>query len=98
MAIVESPVPPHLIKSPVHKGESMSTMSDSIPAVFDRKSNVMKAAVLEQAKHPLALQEVEIPRLEPDEVLVKVEVCGVCHSDLSIIDGDWSQMARLTKT
>lgn len=76
----------------------MKAISDHAPALFDRKSNMMKAAVLPQSKQPLALREVAIPTLDPDEVLVKVEVCGVCHSDLSIIDGDWTQLARLTKT
>src|SRR5579863_9546601 len=75
----------------------MRAISDQVPAVLERKSNIMRAVVLPQSKQPLALREVEIPTLEPDEVLVKVEVCGVCHSDLSIIDGDWSQLQRLTK-
>jgi alcohol dehydrogenase, propanol-preferring len=75
----------------------MSAIGDQVSAVLERKSNVMKAAVLQQSKQPLALQEVRIPTLESDEVLVKVEVCGVCHSDLSIIDGDWTQLKRLMK-
>ncbi len=27
-----------------------------------------------------------------------MEACGVCHSDLSIADGDWKQFAAITKT
>ena len=36
------------------------------------------------------LQEVEINRPEPgpEEVLIKVEVCGVCHTDLHTVEGD----------
>jgi propanol-preferring alcohol dehydrogenase len=29
--------------------------------------------------------------------LIKVEACGVCHSDLHIADGDWSQLAAIVK-
>ena len=32
-----------------------------------------------------------------DEVLIEVEVCGVCHSDLHVADGDWPQLARIVK-
>jgi len=32
-----------------------------------------------------------------DEVLIAVEVCGVCHSDLHVADGDWPQLARIVK-
>jgi len=41
--------------------------------------------------HPGAGLEVEtVPRPEvgPGEVLVEVAACGVCHSDLHILDGD----------
>jgi alcohol dehydrogenase, propanol-preferring len=30
-------------------------------------------------------------------VLIEVEACGVCHSDLHVADGDWPQMARIIK-
>jgi len=29
--------------------------------------------------------------------LIKVEACGVCHSDLHVADGDWSQLAAIVK-
>jgi propanol-preferring alcohol dehydrogenase len=40
----------------------------------------------------------EAPELEPqpDELLVRVEACGVCHSDLHMIRGDWPDVARRT--
>jgi alcohol dehydrogenase, propanol-preferring len=48
----------------------------------------MKAAVLTQFGAPLALEEVPTPVPADDEVLIRLEACGVCHSDLHIIDGD----------
>lgn len=48
----------------------------------------MKAMILEQLKKPLVLKDV--PRLKPApyEVLIKVKTCGVCRTDLHIIDGE----------
>jgi len=57
----------------------------------------MKAAVLHELKKPLAIEEVERPKPAENEVLIQVEACGVCHSDLSIADGDWKQFGSITK-
>src|SRR5712664_1535715 len=57
----------------------------------------MKAAVLNEFKEPLEFKEVPQPQLEPGDVLIKVEACGVCHSDLHVADGDWTQFARIVK-
>src|SRR5258708_7407112 len=57
----------------------------------------MKAAVLHEFKQPLVFKEVPRPQLEPGDVLIKVEACGVCHSDLHLADGDWSQLAAIVK-
>lgn len=57
----------------------------------------MRAAVIEEFKQPLVVQEVEVPVPDAGEVLIKVEACGVCHSDLSIADGDWPQLKRMIK-
>ena len=57
----------------------------------------MKAAVLHAFKTPLALEEVPRPEPAADEVLIEVEVCGVCHSDLHVADGDWTQLAGIIK-
>jgi propanol-preferring alcohol dehydrogenase len=57
----------------------------------------MKAAVLHEFKKPLALEEVPRPAIEADEVLIKVEACGVCHSDVHVADGDWPQFTGITK-
>lgn len=58
----------------------------------------MKAAVLREFKKPLALEELPQPQPEAGEVLIQVQACGVCHSDVHIADGDWSQFAKLVKS
>jgi alcohol dehydrogenase, propanol-preferring len=57
----------------------------------------MKAAVLHEFKKPLAIEEVTRPTPGPAEVLIEVEACGVCHSDLHVADGDWKQFAGIVK-
>jgi propanol-preferring alcohol dehydrogenase len=58
----------------------------------------MKAAVVREFKQPLVVEEVDKPAIGSDEVLIKVEACGVCHSDLHIAEGDWTQLKRMIKT
>jgi propanol-preferring alcohol dehydrogenase len=57
----------------------------------------MKAAVLHEFKQPLAIERTPDPKPGDGEVLVRVEACGVCHSDLHIADGDWPQFAPIVK-
>jgi alcohol dehydrogenase, propanol-preferring len=57
----------------------------------------MKAAVLVEFKKPLLLEEIERPTPGPGEVLIEVEACGVCHSDVHVADGDWGQFASIVK-
>jgi propanol-preferring alcohol dehydrogenase len=58
----------------------------------------MKAAVLHEFKKPLAIEEVGRPQPGTGEVLIRVEACGVCHSDVHVIDGDWAHFAKIVKT
>ena len=57
----------------------------------------MKAAILHNFKTPLTIEDVPRPSPGPDDVLIAVEACGVCHSDLHIADGDWPQLAGIVK-
>ena len=57
----------------------------------------MKAAVLHEFKTPLCMEEVERPIPAADEVLIEVEACGACHSDVHVADGDWKQFANIVK-
>jgi len=48
----------------------------------------MRAAVLEGYGQPLVLaDDVEIERPHAGEVQIRVQHCGVCHSDLSVVEG-----------
>jgi len=47
----------------------------------------MKAAVLHEIGKPLRIQEVPVPEIGPDEVLVETRACGICRTDLHISDG-----------
>jgi propanol-preferring alcohol dehydrogenase len=58
----------------------------------------MKAAVLREFKKPLAVEEVGEPQPGTGEVLIRVEACGVCHSDVHVADGDWAPFAKIVKT
>ena len=40
------------------------------------------------AAHSLALVERPVPEPGPDDVLVQVHVCGVCRTDLHLVEGD----------
>ena len=49
----------------------------------------MKADRLHEFGKPLVLEEAPLPRVEGDEVLVRVHGAGVCHTDLHIADGSY---------
>ena len=48
----------------------------------------MKAMVLEEQGQPLKMKEVPVPRPGPEQVLIRVHACGVCRTDLHIVDGE----------
>jgi len=51
----------------------------------------MRAMLLEAPHQPLRLTELPVPQPEAGQVLLKVHACGVCHTDLHIVDGELSQ-------
>jgi propanol-preferring alcohol dehydrogenase len=48
----------------------------------------MRAMMLERARSPLVPHVRDVPRPEAGEVLVAVHVCGVCRTDLHVVDGE----------
>jgi len=48
----------------------------------------MRAMVLHRQREPLALEDVPEPRAEKGQLLLKVECCAVCRTDLHVVDGE----------
>jgi len=53
-------------------------------------TQTMKAAILHALRTPLKIERVPVPEPGHGDLLIKVTACGVCHSDLHAIDGDWT--------
>src|SRR5437016_246303 len=47
----------------------------------------MKAAILYEARQPLRIEELKMPDVDDEDVLIKVASCGVCHTDLKVVEG-----------
>ncbi|HWQ18949.1 MAG TPA: zinc-dependent alcohol dehydrogenase family protein [Methanotrichaceae archaeon] len=50
--------------------------------------NTMRAMVLEGPGSRLKEMDLPVPRPGPEQVLIKVHACGVCRTDLHIVDGE----------
>ena len=48
----------------------------------------MQAMVLDRAGRPLKPAELPVPMPGPNQILLKVAACGVCRTDLHIVDGE----------
>jgi alcohol dehydrogenase, propanol-preferring len=48
----------------------------------------MRAMVFEGVGQPLRAVELPIPRPAPGQLLLRVEACGVCRTDLHLLDGE----------
>lgn len=51
----------------------------------------MRAMVLEEQGRPLTLRDLPVPEAGSGQVLVKVSACGLCRTDLHVVDGDLTQ-------
>jgi alcohol dehydrogenase, propanol-preferring len=51
----------------------------------------MRAMVLEEPGKPLRLTDLPQPQPGPDQVLIKVNACGVCRTDLHVVDGELTE-------
>jgi S-(hydroxymethyl)glutathione dehydrogenase/alcohol dehydrogenase len=47
----------------------------------------MKAAVLREVNQPLTIEDIQVDRPGPREVIIKTGAAGLCHSDLSVMNG-----------
>ncbi|MDH4222456.1 MAG: zinc-dependent alcohol dehydrogenase family protein [candidate division Zixibacteria bacterium] len=52
----------------------------------------MRAMVLKKTglieKNPLHLKDIPVPGIGPKDLLVRVQACGICHTDLHTIEGE----------
>lgn len=48
----------------------------------------MQAMVLEEPGQPLVLKEALLPQAGDGQLLIRVDACGVCRTDLHIVDGE----------
>ena len=51
----------------------------------------MRALVLKAPREPLLERRVQIPRLSFGQLLIRVRACGVCRTDLHVMDGELSE-------
>ena len=57
----------------------------------------MRAMVLERAGAPLVAMERADPTLRDEQVLLRVRACGVCRTDLHIVDGELTRREAATR-
>src|SRR5580658_4875433 len=55
----------------------------------DEEGAPMKAAVLREVRTPLQIEDVQIGKPGPHEVLIRTAAAGVCHSDLHFVEGSY---------
>ena len=52
----------------------------------------MKAAMLREVGKPLSIEDVQVSKPAPREVLIRTSAAGVCHSDLHFVEGSYPYM------
>jgi alcohol dehydrogenase, propanol-preferring len=52
------------------------------------QTGTMRAMILEAPHQPLRSMQLAIPRPGPGQVLLRVRACGVCRTDLHVVDGE----------
>lgn len=55
----------------------------------------MKAARLHEYGKPPVLEDIPVPDIQPDEILVQVKACGMCRSDVQLVDGYFRRYADI---
>src|SRR5690348_3674721 len=69
------------IPSSAASSNSSSPKAGPLPAT-------MRAMVLEVPHQPLVLKTLPVPTPSTQEVLVKIIACGICRTDLHVVDGE----------
>lgn len=56
-----------------------------------RVPETMHAMVLQRPGQPLRYIEAAVPKPAPDQILIRVSACGVCRTDLHVVDGELTE-------
>ena len=67
----------------------MATIAPPQPETAKAPPTTYRAAVVHDFASPLTVDRVSMPELLPGQVRVKVEACGLCHTDIHAANGDW---------
>jgi len=54
----------------------------------------MLAARMHAYKEPLVVEEIKVPEVSPEEVLVRVGGAGMCRSDVQLVDGYFAEALK----
>jgi propanol-preferring alcohol dehydrogenase len=57
-------------------------------SMYERADDTMQAMVLDRLGEPLQKRKLPLPVPGPKQILIKVHACGVCRTDLHILDGE----------
>src|ERR1051325_7520586 len=86
--------------SPI-KNRRMNNAGTPIPALRDKttfwRRRGMKAVRMVEVDKPLELQEIPIPSIGEEDILVRIRAAGICHSDAHYRAGK-SAMGKLPIT
>jgi propanol-preferring alcohol dehydrogenase len=66
-------------------------MSTTIPnpQASEAPPTTYRTAVVHAFGSPLSVEHVPVSKLAPGQVRVKIEACGLCHTDIHAANGDW---------
>src|SRR5207249_4426014 len=71
----------------------MSGLRYEISPLVNHRMCSMRAMVLDQPNQPLRYTDVPTPQPKANQLLIKVSACGLCRTDLHILDGELNEPA-----
>ena len=80
---------PSLLFHPLSRFDSPTPLPPPVPSTMpgDVPTGTYRAAIIEKAKGSFKVVDKPFRPLKPTEALIKVEACGVCHSDSFTVNG-----------
>lgn len=76
------------------KSDTLIAFGSEVRSEMERPDGIpesMRAMVFQGPGNPLQLTELAVPTPGADQVLLRVRACGICRTDLHIIDGELDQ-------